>query len=99
MAIAVIGGLITSTLLSLIVIPAAFTVIDAPGEWVSTKFHRRPQPPVPDSSGGQAHRHPLLQERLQPPALPASNPPDPPLRGHGDPWETGASSHAPTSTS
>nr|WP_068819985.1 efflux RND transporter permease subunit [Xanthomonas translucens] len=28
MAIAVIGGLITSTLLSLIVIPAAFTVVD-----------------------------------------------------------------------
>src|SRR3546814_12082922 len=58
MAIAVIGGLITSTLLSLIVIPAAFTVIDDLGEWVSTKFHRRPQHPVPDYSGGWAPRHP-----------------------------------------
>ncbi|GAA3913037.1 efflux RND transporter permease subunit [Luteimonas lutimaris] len=43
MAIAVIGGLITSTLLSLIVIPAAFTVIDDVGEWMTRKFHRRPR--------------------------------------------------------
>lgn len=41
MAIAVIGGLITSTLLSLIVIPAAFTVMDDLGEWLSRKFRRR----------------------------------------------------------
>ncbi len=41
MAIAVIGGLITSTLLSLIVIPAAFTVIDDLGNWVTRKFHRK----------------------------------------------------------
>jgi multidrug efflux pump subunit AcrB len=41
MAIAVIGGLITSTLLSLIVIPAAFTVMDDLGEWMSRKFRRR----------------------------------------------------------
>src|SRR3546814_16022077 len=85
MAIAVIGGLITSTLLSLIVIPAAFTVIDDLGEWVSTKFHRRPPHPVPDSSGGGAHRHPLLQERLQPRALPASHPLAPRFRGDVQP--------------
>jgi len=46
MAIAVIGGLITSTLLSLIVIPAAFTVIDDVGEWMTRKFHRRPRHPA-----------------------------------------------------
>jgi multidrug efflux pump subunit AcrB len=40
MAIAVIGGLITSTLLSLIVIPAAFTVLDDLGEWFARRFHR-----------------------------------------------------------
>jgi multidrug efflux pump subunit AcrB len=40
MAIAVIGGLITSTLLSLLVIPAAFTVLDDLGEWFARKFHR-----------------------------------------------------------
>ncbi|MHB8911272.1 MAG: efflux RND transporter permease subunit, partial [Lysobacter sp.] len=40
MAWAVIGGLFTSTLLSLIVIPAAFTVVDDLGEWLKRKFRR-----------------------------------------------------------
>ncbi|RNF83666.1 efflux RND transporter permease subunit [Montanilutibacter psychrotolerans] len=48
MAVAVIGGLITSTLLSLLVIPAAFTVVDDLGEWVSGKFGR-----------GSTHPHPV----------------------------------------
>jgi len=43
MAIAVIGGLVTSTLLSLIVIPAAFTLIDDMGEWLSRRFRGRPR--------------------------------------------------------
>jgi len=38
MAIAVIGGLATSTVLSLIVVPAAFTVLDDVREWISRKF-------------------------------------------------------------
>ena len=42
MAIAVIGGLITSTLLSLIVIPAAFTVVEDLGKWIAKRFHRKP---------------------------------------------------------
>jgi multidrug efflux pump subunit AcrB len=46
MAIAVIGGLITSTLLSLIVIPAAFTVIDDVGEWMAGKFRHRSSHPA-----------------------------------------------------
>ena len=41
MAIAVIGGLITSTLLSLIVIPAAFTVLDDVGEWMTRRFRHK----------------------------------------------------------
>jgi multidrug efflux pump subunit AcrB len=40
MAIAVIGGLVTSTLLSLLVIPAAFTVLDDLGVWFARKLHR-----------------------------------------------------------
>jgi multidrug efflux pump subunit AcrB len=48
MAIAVIGGLVTSTLLSLIVIPAAFTLIDDMGEWLSRRI--RGQSSHPDSS-------------------------------------------------
>jgi multidrug efflux pump subunit AcrB len=45
MAIAVIGGLITSTLLSLIVIPAAFTVVDDLGEWLTRRFRHRSSHP------------------------------------------------------
>ena len=44
MAWAVIGGLITSTLLSLIVIPAAYTVFDDFGAWMMRKLRRQHQP-------------------------------------------------------
>jgi multidrug efflux pump subunit AcrB len=40
MAIAVIGGLITSTVLSLLVIPVVFTYLDDLGQWVSRMFAR-----------------------------------------------------------
>jgi multidrug efflux pump subunit AcrB len=40
MAIAVIGGLITSTVLSLLVIPVVFTYLDDLGQWVSRLFIR-----------------------------------------------------------
>jgi len=53
MAIAVIGGLVTSTLLSLIVIPAAFTMIDDLGKWFLRRFkggHRTKAPSLPKAS-------------------------------------------------
>ena len=40
MAVAVIGGLITSTALSLVVIPAAYTVVDDLGAWMRRKLGR-----------------------------------------------------------
>ena len=40
MAVSVIGGLFTSTLLSLIVIPAAYTVVDDLGGWMRKKLRR-----------------------------------------------------------
>jgi multidrug efflux pump subunit AcrB len=40
MAIAVIGGLITSTALTLVVVPAVFTLIDDIERWVAPKFSR-----------------------------------------------------------
>ena len=40
MAVAVIGGLITSTILSLIVIPAAYTVLEDLGDWLARRFGR-----------------------------------------------------------
>jgi len=51
MAIAVIGGLITSTLLSLIVIPAAFTVVDDLGEWMTRRFRHRSSHPAQHAEG------------------------------------------------
>ena len=48
MAIAVIGGLITSTLLSLLVVPAVFTIIDDLEHLLRRAMHRmRRQKPVP----------------------------------------------------
>ncbi|MGQ4661446.1 efflux RND transporter permease subunit [Lysobacter sp. F6437] len=41
MAWAVIGGLITSTLLSLIVVPAAYTVLHDVGDWFARRLRRR----------------------------------------------------------
>jgi multidrug efflux pump subunit AcrB len=44
MAIAVIGGLLTSTLLSLAVIPVVFTCVDDLVQWGARRFRRRPAP-------------------------------------------------------
>ena len=45
MARAVIGGLISSTLLTLVVVPVVYTYLDSLGDWVVTKF-RGPAPPT-----------------------------------------------------
>jgi multidrug efflux pump subunit AcrB len=44
MAIAVIGGLITSTLLSLLVVPAVFTYVDDVAQWFKRHFRRADKP-------------------------------------------------------
>ena len=41
LAIVVIGGLLTSTLLTLVVVPAGYTVMDDLQQWVSTRLGRR----------------------------------------------------------
>ena len=46
MAIAVIGGLITSTLLTLVIVPAIFTVIDDVERWIAPKAGRLLAEPV-----------------------------------------------------
>ena len=47
MAVAVIGGLITSTALTLVIVPAAFTLVDDIERWLAPKFGRvlTAQPP------------------------------------------------------
>jgi len=47
MAVAVIGGLITSTVLSLLVIPAVFTYVDDVGLWFGRLLRRGRTPPAP----------------------------------------------------
>jgi len=50
MAVAVIGGLITSTLLSLLVVPAVFTYVDDAEHWMgrtAQRFRKHPRQPVP----------------------------------------------------
>ena len=42
MAVAVIGGLITSTVLSLLVVPAVFTYVDDFAQWLRHRVLRRP---------------------------------------------------------
>jgi multidrug efflux pump subunit AcrB len=51
MAVAVIGGLITSTALSLVVIPAAYTVVDDLGGWMRRKLRRGKAAPAVDTMG------------------------------------------------
>jgi multidrug efflux pump subunit AcrB len=51
MAIAVIGGLITSTLLTLVVVPAAFTVVDDLERWLAPKAARLLAEPVGSVAG------------------------------------------------
>jgi HAE1 family hydrophobic/amphiphilic exporter-1 len=52
MARAVIGGLITSTLLTLVVVPVAYTYFDDFGSWLSAKVggRRRARVAQPDGS-------------------------------------------------
>jgi multidrug efflux pump subunit AcrB len=44
MAVAVIGGLIASTLLSLVFVPVTFTIVDDIQQWLAPKFGRMMTP-------------------------------------------------------
>jgi hypothetical protein len=55
MAIAVIGGLITSTLLSLLVVPAVFTYVDDAGGWLARRFRRKHEKPA-QAQAFEAHK-------------------------------------------
>lgn len=55
MAIAVIGGLITSTGLTLVIVPAAFTLIDDIERWLAPKFGRVVIAPPKSAAPSQPH--------------------------------------------
>ena len=46
MALVVIGGLVTSTLLSLVVVPVVYALVDDAGEWLARRFGRRRSGPA-----------------------------------------------------
>ncbi|MCU0830173.1 MAG: efflux RND transporter permease subunit, partial [Rhizobiaceae bacterium] len=48
MAIAVIGGLLVSTILSLVVVPALYSIMETVSRWVSTAFRWAVAPNAPD---------------------------------------------------
>jgi multidrug efflux pump subunit AcrB len=62
MAIAVIGGLITSTLLTLVIVPTAFTVVDDIERWLAPKAARLLAEPVGSVTGSPDSPHPLPAE-------------------------------------
>lgn len=51
MALAIIGGLIVSTVLSLLVVPAFYVVADRAVQWTGRLFRRRPTAPEPAAAG------------------------------------------------
>jgi AcrB/AcrD/AcrF family len=51
MAIAVIGGLVTSTLLTLVIVPAVFTVFDDLERWLAPKAGRLLAEPIGSTVG------------------------------------------------
>ncbi len=51
MAVAIIGGLITSTLLTLLVVPAVYSLLDPLSEWLKRHFFERPEVPPPTGHG------------------------------------------------
>jgi hypothetical protein len=63
MAIAVIGGLVTSTLLTLVIVPAVFTVFDDLERWLAPKAGRLLAEPI----GTPLGRAPLGQIPVIPP--------------------------------
>jgi hydrophobe/amphiphile efflux-1 (HAE1) family protein len=58
MAISVIGGLLTSTALTLVIVPAAFTIIDDIERWLAPRFGRM-LITEPEPSGTPPHPHPV----------------------------------------
>jgi len=57
MAIAVIGGLLTSTCLTLVIVPAAFTLIDDVEAWLGPRVGRAlaPKPAEPAPAPTKPH--------------------------------------------
>jgi multidrug efflux pump subunit AcrB len=83
MAIAVIGGLVTSTGLTLVMVPATFTWIDDLERWVSRKIGHRWINRTTLSAAGPAEAVQAVPEPEPVPSAPAVTPPaSQPVSGH-----------------
>ena len=51
---AVIGGIITSSLLTLVVVPVIYTYLDDFGDWIARKWHRNHADATAPASRGAA---------------------------------------------
>jgi HAE1 family hydrophobic/amphiphilic exporter-1 len=71
MARAVIGGLISSTLLTLIVVPVVYTYLDGLGAWIISKL----KPADQDHGGGHGGGHGEIQAAVSPAPSEARRPP------------------------
>ena len=70
LAIVLIGGMLTSTLLTLLVVPTAYSLLDSLTSWVSGRFRRRKTqpaatPPTP-ANAGVAEAGPVAMKSEQP---------------------------------
>jgi HAE1 family hydrophobic/amphiphilic exporter-1 len=70
MAIVVIGGLITSTLLTLVVVPAGYTVMDDFQQWVAARFGRKNDPVEAEALPETPERHDFGLSKLAKPGRP-----------------------------
>jgi HAE1 family hydrophobic/amphiphilic exporter-1 len=62
---AVIGGVITSSLLTLVVVPVVYCYLDDLAAWARRKRARGTAlPPGPQGGGGGAHPHPASRTRF-----------------------------------
>ncbi len=70
MAVAVIGGLITSTVLSLLVVPSVFTYLDDLEQWIKRMVNklrgRAPDADAATGAGGAPHRLAAAEDRRLP---------------------------------
>jgi multidrug efflux pump subunit AcrB len=75
MAIAVIGGLLTSTVLTLVVVPAVFTILDDFERWLAPRASRLLAPPpgtVSGEGGAALPRPPVAGGTALPPPAPSA---------------------------
>ena len=74
LATVLIGGMLTSTLLTLLVVPTAYSLLDSITTRFSRLFQRKPTPPATSSTVPFATKSPAAKPAASPVAKPAASP-------------------------